>query len=269
MTLPDPTLPERPAPERALPQRALPQRRGTGAAHVILLTLASLALLPAFAGWSAPASPHDVSILAAKGAVEPGAFAAVRPPGQFTRAITKSGLPGFLFPDGLPEFWGSCGGTIAINPSAMSPGELDVVRRAAADFAGTASGPWDITTTTATSGSGSEVVVMVDAALDGQAEWGVAHVTTSIALQPRTRQVFMRVSDATVHLAGGMHGVQSERLARAVTLHELGHIAGAGHNLTDPQALMAPKMDQSHLGYMDYTAAEAAGIRAGGSHGCR
>jgi hypothetical protein len=172
-----------------------------------------------------------------------------------------------LFPDGLPEFWGSCGGTIAINPSSMSPGELNVVRRAAADFTGTASGPWTITTTTATSGSGSVVVVMVDATLDRQAEWGVAHVTTSIGMQPKTREVFMRISDATVHLAA-MHGVQSERLARAVTLHELGHVAGAGHNMTDPQALMAPKMDQSHLGYMVYTAAEAAGIRAGGSHGC-
>jgi hypothetical protein len=279
MTLPDPKLPERPLPERpvpdrpvpelGVPQRALPERRGTGAAHVILLTLASLALLPAFAGWTAPASPQDVSSLAANAAFRPSAPMAIRPAGQFTRAMTKNGLPGFWFPDGLPEFWGSCGGTIAINPSSMSPGELNVVRRAAADFAGTASGPWVITTTTATSGSGSVVVVMVDPSIDREAEWGVAHVTTSIGMQPMTRQVFMRISDATIHLASTMNGAQSERLARAVTLHELGHVAGAGHNVSDPRALMAPKMDQSHLGYMAYTAAESAGIRAGGSHGCR
>jgi len=150
----------------------------------------------------------------------------------------------------------------------MSAGELSVVRRAAADFAETASGPWAITGTTATSGTGPVVVVLVDPSVDRNGEWGLAHFSTAFGMGTTTPRFFMRIFDVTVRLSGGMAGVQNAGLARSVTLHELGHLAGAGHNEVDPQALMAPKLDKAHLGYSAYTAAEAAGIRTGGSHGC-
>jgi hypothetical protein len=245
----------------------LPEPRGAHHARAILITFVSLALVPAFASWTAPASPHDVSNLATKVAFRPRSAAAVRSGGQFTRALTKNGLPG-LFQDGLPEFWGSCGGTIAINPSSMSEGELNVVRDTAADFAETASGRWAITTTTATAGRGSVVVVMVDGRVDRNSEWGLAHYTTSFGMESANPRLFMKISNATIHLSDGMAGEQSEPLVRAVTLHELGHIAGADHNMSDPRAVMAPRMDQANLGYSVYTSAESAGIREGGSHSC-
>jgi hypothetical protein len=192
----------------------------------------------------------------------------VLPGGQFTRVLTRKGVPQILFQDGLPEFWGSCGGTIAINSTSMSASELSAVREAAADFAEAASGPWVITRTTATEGAGSVVVVLVDAAIDRKGEWGLAHLTTEFGMGTAGPRFFMRISDVTVRLSGGMARAQSAALARVVTLHELGHIAGADHNTVDPQAIMAPKLDQAHLGYWSYTSAEAAGIRTGGSHGC-
>ena len=192
----------------------------------------------------------------------------VRSGGQFTRALTNKGLPGWLFHDGLPEFWGSCGGTIAVNAASMSAGELNVVRAAAADFAETASGAWVITTTTATEGTGPVVVVLVDSAIDRKGEWGIARFSTSFGMENIAPRLFMKISGATIHLSDGMAGGQSESLVRAVTLHELGHVAGADHNTSDPQALMAPALDQAHLGYSVYTSAEAAGIRDGGSHAC-
>jgi hypothetical protein len=206
--------------------------------------------------------------MATTAAIRPRAAAAVLSGGQFTRALTKRGLPGLLFQDGLPEFWGWCGGTIAINTSSMSPGELNVVRTAAADFAETASGRWAITTTTATKGTGPVVVVVVDAAIDRKGEWGIARFSTSFGIGTIAPRLFMKISDATVHLSRGMAGSQGESLVRAVTLHELGHVAGADHNTSDPQALMAPSLDEAHLGYSVYTSAEAAGIRNGGSHAC-
>ena len=246
----------------------LPERHGAHAARAILLTLVFLALLPAFVSGTTPTSVHDASNLATTMAFRPGAAGAVLPVGQFTRALTKKGLPAFLFQHGLPEFWGSCGGTIAINPLSMSPGELTVVRTAAADLAATASGRWAITDTTATEGTGSVVVVVVDATIGRQGEWGAAHFGTSFAMGPATPKFYMRVGDATVHLSDGMAGDQSARLARAVTLHELAQVTGADHNTSDPQAIMAPRIDQAHLGYSLYTAAETLGIRTGGSHGC-
>jgi hypothetical protein len=206
--------------------------------------------------------------MATTAAIRPRAAAAVLSGGQFTRALTKKGLPGMLFQDGLPEFWGSCGGTIAVNTSSMSPGELNVVRTAAADFAATASGRWAITTTTATKGTGPVVVVLVDGAIDRKGEWGIARFSTSFGMETTAPRLFMKISDATVYLSNGMAGGQSESLVRAVTLHELGHVAGGDHNTSDPQALMAPTLDQAHLGYSVYTSAEAAGIRKGGSHAC-
>jgi hypothetical protein len=246
----------------------LPERLGVSTVRAILRTLVVLAMLPALVSWATPASPHDESTMARKVAFRTQGVAAARPVGQFTRASTKRGLPLFLFQDGLAEFWGSCGGTIAINPSSMSARELKEVRRAAGDFAATASGPWAVTTTTASAGSGSEVVVVVDAAIASKSEWGMAGFTTSFGMETATPKFFMKISNATVHLSGGMAAGQSASLVRAVTLHELGHIAGADHNQTDPQAIMAPTMDQAHLGYSVYTSAEAAGIRDGGSHAC-
>ena len=245
-----------------------PERRGAGNAPAVLLTLAALALFSAFVSLTTSASPHDVSNMARKVAFRPRAAVTYRSGGQFTQALTRKGLPKLLFQDGLPEFWGSCGGTIAINTSSMSPGELNVVRRTAADFAATASGPWAITTTTATAGTGSVVVVVVDAAIDRKGEWGLAHFTTSFGVETATPRFFMNISDATVHLSDGMAGDQSASLVRAVTLHELAHVAGAGHNTSDPQSVMAPTMDQAHLRYSVYTSAETAGIRNGGSHAC-
>jgi hypothetical protein len=252
----------------------LPARRGARSAHTahpahgILLALATLALVPAFVPWTTPSPTTDVTNLATKVSSRPKATAAVVPGGQFVRAMNRKGLPQFMFQDGLPEFWGSCGGTIAINSSSMSAGELSVVREAAADFAETASGPWVITSTTETRGSGSVVVLLVDTAVDHNGEWGLAHFSTAFGMGTAAPRFFMRISDVTVRLSGGMAGAQNAGLARSVTLHELGHLAGAGHNEVDPQALMAPKLDRAHLGYSSYTAAEAAGIRIGGSHGC-
>jgi hypothetical protein len=245
----------------------LPDPRGARRARAILITFVSLALLPAFVPWTAPASPHEVSNMATKVAFRPGSGAALRSGGQFTRALTKNGLPG-MFQDGLPEFWGSCGGTIAINTSSMSAGELNVVQDTAADFAATATGQWTITTTAATAGRGSVVVVMVDGGVDRDGEWGLAHYTTSFGMESTAPRLFMKISNATVHLSDGMAGGQSQPLVRAVMLHELGHIAGADHNTSDPQSVMAPRMDQAHLGYPVYTPAETAGIRKGGSHSC-
>ena len=165
----------------------LPERRGVHTARAILLTSVTLALFPAFASWTTPASPHDVNNMTTKAAFRPRAATAVRSGGQFTRALTKKGLPGLLFEDGLPEFWGSCGGTIAINTSSMSPGELNVVRTAAADFAETASGPWVITTTTATQGSGPMVVVVVDAAIDRRGSGGWLASAHLLAWRPSPR----------------------------------------------------------------------------------
>jgi hypothetical protein len=150
----------------------------------------------------------------------------------------------------------------------MSPGELAVVRAAAADFASAASGPWTIRATAATKGSGSVVVVVVDPAIGRRGEWGAAHFGTSFEIGPTSPTLFMAVADATVHLSDAMAGDQSARLARAVTLHELAHVTGADHNTSDPQAIMAPRIDQAHLGYSLYTDAETAGIRTGGGHGC-
>jgi hypothetical protein len=246
----------------------LPGRRGVGTARSALLTFVALALFPAFVSWTTPGSPHDVSNLATKAAFGSRAAAGVQTGGQFTRSTTKNGLPELLFQDGLPEFWGSCGGTIAINTSSMSAGELKVVRTAAADFASTASGPWAITTTRASAGVGSVVVVVVDANIDHKGEWGLADFVTSFGMETPTPRFFMKISDATVHLSGGMAGRQREGLVRAVVLHELGHLAGADHNKLDPRALMAPALDQAHLGYSAYTSAEMAGIRNGGSHAC-
>ena len=246
----------------------LPERRGVRAARAILLTFVALALFPAFVSWTTPASPRDVSNMATKVAFRPGGAVGVRSGGQFTRALTKKGLPGLLFHDGLPEFWGWCGGTIAVNASSMSPGELNVVRTAAADFAETASGPWVITTTTATEGTGPVVVVLVDSAIDRNGEWGIARFSTSFGMENIAPRLFMKISGATIHLSDRMAGGQSESLVRAVTLHEFGHIAGADHNTSDPHSLMAPELDQAHLGYSVYTSAEAAGIRNGGSHAC-
>lgn len=245
----------------------LPARRRAHPGGAVLLMLVALALLPAFAS-GPPASVNDASKLATTAAFTPRSAAAFLPVGQFTRATTKKGLPAFLFQEGLPEFWGSCGGTIAINPRSMSPGELEVVRDAAADFATTAAGPWVIKATTATRGIGSVVVVVVDPAIGRHGEWGAAHFGTSFGMGPTTPKLFMSVADATVHLSDGMAGDQSARLARAVTLHELAHLTGADHNRSDPQAIMAPRIDQAHLGYSLYTEAETAGIRLGGAHGC-
>ena len=246
----------------------LPKCHGARHAHAVLLTLVALALCPALATPAAPASEHDERNMAALVASRDRAAAAYRPGGQFTQAVTKKGVPALLFKDGLPDFWGSCGGTIAINTSSMTPGELKVVRGAAADFAAIASGPWTLTTTTATAGSGSVVVVVLDATIANKGDWGLTHFTKSFGMTAATPRFFMDISDATVHISDQIAGAQNAPLLRAVTLHELGHVAGADHNTSDPRAIMAPAMEQGRPGYSRYTAAEAAGIRAGGSHAC-
>jgi hypothetical protein len=96
----------------------------------------------------------------------------------------------------------------------------------------------------------------------------MARFSTSFGMETKAPRLFMKISDATVHLSNGMASGQSASLVRAVTLHELGHVAGADHNTSDPHVLMAPALDQAHLGYSVYTSAEAAGIRNGGSHAC-
>jgi hypothetical protein len=196
------------------------------------------------------------------------AAASFRPGGQYTQAITKMGVPTFLFKGGLPDFWGSCGGTIAINPLLMTPAEVTVVASAAKDFAATASGPWTVTTTTATTGTGSVVVVLVDSTIASKGDWGLTRFTRSFGMNTGAPRFFMNISDATVRLTGDLAGAQNAPLLHAVTLHELGHVAGADHNTSDPAAIMAPAMEQGHPGYSRYTAAEAAGIRVGGSHAC-
>jgi hypothetical protein len=108
----------------------------------------------------------------------------------------------------------------------------------------------------------------MDATIASQGDWGLAHFTKSFGMTVATPRFFMDISDATVHLSDETAGAQNAPLLRDVTLHELGHVAGADHNTSDPRAIMAPAMEQGHPGYSHYTAAEAAGIRAGGSHAC-
>src|SRR5450631_3905836 len=98
----------------------LPQRAGARTASAILLTLVALAMSTVLVSWTTPASPHDVNNLARNATFRRSGAPAIRPVGQFTRALTKRGLPPLLFRDGLGEFWGTCGGTIAINPTSMS-----------------------------------------------------------------------------------------------------------------------------------------------------
>lgn len=242
--------------------------RGARIARALLLILVTVALSPAFSSSATPSSPQDVRNRAALVTSRDKAAAAFRPGGQFTQAVTRVGVPTVLFKNGLPDFWGSCGGTIAINSSSMAPGELLIIQKAAADFTSTASGPWTVSATTATAGAGSVVVMLVDPTISANGDWGVAHFTTSFGMNTATPRFFMNISNATVHLSTELGGIHSAQLIHDVTLHELGHVAGAAHNMTDPRAIMAPTMDADHLGYSHYTAAEAAGIRAGGSHDC-
>jgi hypothetical protein len=246
----------------------LQKNQGVRIARALLIIFVTIALFPALSSSATPTSAQDIRNRAALVASRDKSAAAFRPGGQFTQAVTKVGIPTVLFKNGLPDFWGSCGGTIAINPSSMAPGELLTVQKAVANFTTTASGPWTVSTTTATAGKGSVVVVMVDPSISAKGDWGLAHFTTSFGMNTGNPKFFMNISNATVHLSTELGVLQNTQLIHDVTLHELGHVAGAAHDMTDPRAIMAPAMDANHLGYSHYTAAEAAGIRAGGSHAC-
>lgn len=162
-------------------------------------------------------------------------------------------------PDGTLLRWGTCGGTIAVNPAGMSRADLIAVRGGVTYFLTHTAGTWQMVTTTAAtpSGAGTVLVRLAPRGLPGHL---VGNAQSSyLDAGPEAG----KIQHTLVELDPIVKGSPT-RIERAVA-HELAHAVGLDHT-SDPRNLMFASEQGSTV---TFTAAEHTLIEKVTASACR